>query len=358
MTRALLAAALLLPAGARAAVEPVRLQVRPPSASAAGLAGALRDSGVQAALGLRADQMPNLSFVLDGAGLRAEDVGPAFAARASAEAEVGRLLAERAAALAREGTPEARHELAVMSHLPRALFRGEAYAALDAAAGRGGLTSDWERLFDGTKAPPKGEGAGYELSFHRPSAAAQAVYEAETARLAAVEDPAERAILQEMHAVLGPVAYDRQYQIREWEQWRMKLVRDGYFLGGCDANVAKLVDRLAAKGVDLSGARVVRVQKEDNVFVQEDYGNAGYQGSVIHARRLRHGAHLDGWSYHVVLEHGGKIYDLEYTDRLQAVPEREYWREMFGWEDGPPADVRVERRPAVKPAPRRRWRLF
>lgn len=88
-----------------------------------------------------------------------------------------------------------------------------------------------------------------------------------------------------------------------------------YLKGACCDNVCRLVKQMKAAKLDLTQARVLYLLKQSD----EEEGLAPQKG------RQR----LQLWSFHVVLELKGQIYDFDYSDEPTPVTSREYFTSMF-----------------------------
>lgn len=105
----------------------------------------------------------------------------------------------------------------------------------------------------------------------------------------------------------------------------------GYVRGRCAENIRNLILRLRAQGVDLSRARVAVIT------------NGGYHFSVTHRRNsgdrlqnpqgeIKFAPGIAKFSFHVILENEGKVYDYDFGNAPQVTSIKQYIKTMF-WDE-------------------------
>lgn len=104
----------------------------------------------------------------------------------------------------------------------------------------------------------------------------------------------------------------------------------------CPTNVFNLLRRMEQAGVDLSRARVWYIVPQKAV---DAVGEASVRPKA--ARQGLSGP-VKEWNFHVVVQIDGRILDLDFMERPEAVPTRAYGAAM--WQKGPQA-VQAERHP-------------
>lgn len=99
-----------------------------------------------------------------------------------------------------------------------------------------------------------------------------------------------------------------------------------YASGFCCVNVRDLLAKMTAEGVDLADAKVL--------YILNDL----HRGSLESSRKKRtlkpvsarkEESNYWGWTFHVVLEKNGLIYDLDFTHKPEALSVPEYFTKMF-----------------------------
>lgn len=104
-----------------------------------------------------------------------------------------------------------------------------------------------------------------------------------------------------------------------------------YAQGGCMNNIMRLVKEAQLKSIDLRRAQVLEIKNTGfsvfgrlNAELARDSGSPAPAGSAF-----RYLAGETNWSYHVVLELDGYIFDYDFTNAPTVLPKEKYAELMF-----------------------------
>jgi hypothetical protein len=124
-------------------------------------------------------------------------------------------------------------------------------------------------------------------------------------------------------AGLGVVSCKSLFELRFAETFRD---RNAYCAGFCDDNVHGFLLKLQKERIDLSQVRVLLLLYNSAITTQE----GALQSRSLKPESARSPESApQGWTYHVLVEYQGRIYDFDYGLRPEAPLARDYFQKMW-----------------------------